>query len=59
MSNDMMTPELVRLGVTVDGDKNAVIAKMAERHGNRPLLHIYLCTLSIYLYILNLLKINV
>ena len=30
MSNDMMTPELVRLGVTVDGDKHAVIAKMAE-----------------------------
>ena len=30
MSNDMMTPELVRLGVTIDGDKHAVIAKMAE-----------------------------
>ena len=30
MSNDMMTPDLVRLGVTVDGDKHAVIAKMAE-----------------------------
>ncbi len=30
MSNDMMTPELVRLGVTIDGGKHAVIAKMAE-----------------------------
>ena len=30
MSNDMMTPELVRLGVAIDGDKHAVIAKMAE-----------------------------
>ena len=30
MSNDMMTPELVRLGVTIDGDKHAAIAKMAE-----------------------------
>ncbi|MFT0846200.1 fructose-specific PTS transporter subunit EIIC [Actinomycetaceae bacterium L2_0104] len=30
MSNDMMTPELVRLGVAIDGDKHAVIAQMAE-----------------------------
>ena len=30
MSEKLMTPELVRLGVKIDGDKRAVIEKMAE-----------------------------
>lgn len=30
MSDQLITPDLVRLDVTVDGDKHAVIAKMAE-----------------------------
>lgn len=30
MSEKLMTPELVRLGVKIDGDKHAVIEKMAE-----------------------------
>ena len=30
MADELMTPELVQLGVTVDGDKHAVIAAMAS-----------------------------